>query len=392
MAAGHEGSAEETARESLQPKVLMLRPQWLVRCRDEKTAVIAHFDVDAFYASVEVRDDPSLRGKPVAVAGSSRRAVVLTASYEARPYGVKSAVPLWKALAACPQLVVVPPNMQKYRETSRAIFHIFGRRGHAVEGLSMDEAFVDLGSVGMDEAIGLAQAIRAEIFAEVRLTVSAGVASGKMVAKILSDSCKPDGIRALQPGKEAAFLAPLPVGRLWGIGPKTQARLLERGITTIGDVAALAPERARAIFGSWGPQLAELALGIDRRPVEPERETKSISTEETFEYDVRDLEQLRQVLEAQAEELSEKLRREGLCACTIGVKIKRADYKIVARQTNLAEPANEAQRIYAAALHCLERADPGRFAVRLIGTRVASLRTGEPRQQGLFASSSTAGE
>jgi DNA polymerase-4 len=346
--------------------------------------VIAHFDVDAFYANVEIRDNPELRGKPVAVAGSSRRAVVLTASYEARPFGVKSAVPLWKALAACPQLIVVRPNMQKYRDVSRAIFEILERRGHPVQGLSMDEAFVDFGSISLDDAVALAQSIRAEIWEGVRLTVSAGVASGKMVAKILSDSCKPNGLQALSPGEEAPFLAPLPVGQLWGVGPKTQARLLERGIKTIGDIAALSDERAKAIFGSWGPELRDLARGIDRRPVEPERETKSISTEETFEYDVRDPRRLREVLREQAIELAQKLEREGLCACTIGVKIKRSDFKIVARQTNLAEPTAQARQIFIAAVHCLRRADLGTSAVRLLGTRVASLVHGEPRQQTLF--------
>jgi DNA polymerase IV len=346
--------------------------------------MIGHFDVDAFYANVEIRDNPSLRGKPVAVAGSSRRAVVLTASYEARPFGVKSAVPLWKALEACPQLVVVPPNMQKYREVSRAIFSIFEKRGHPVQGLSMDEAFVDFGDISLDGAKELAQTIRDEIYREVELTVSAGVATGKMVAKILSDSCKPNGLQALERGSERAFLAPLPVGQLWGVGPKTQTRLLERNITTIGDVAALSDEQARAIFGSWGIELRDLARGIDRRPVEPERETKSISTEETFEYDVRDERRLREVLREQAIELAQKLEREGLCACTIGIKIKRSDFKIVARQTNLAEPTAHARQIFVAAVHCLRRADLGRSAVRLLGTRVASLVQGEPKQQTLF--------
>ncbi len=347
--------------------------------------MIAHFDVDAFYASVEIRDNPDLRGKPVAVAGSSRRAVVLTASYEARPFGVKSAVPLYKALAACPQLVVVPPNMQKYRDTSRQIFEIFAARGHKVQGLSMDEAFVDLGVVSLEEAVAIAQQIRSEILSAVRITVSAGVATGKMVAKILSDSCKPNGLQALAPGDEAAFLAPLPVGRLWGVGPKTQQRLLDIGIATIGDVAGMDDARVRAVFGSWGPELRDLARGIDRRPVESDRETKSISTEETFEYDVRDEQRLRDVLREQALELAQKLEREGLCACTIGIKIKRADFKIVVRQTNLAEPTAEARRIYAAAVHCLKRAQLEQLPVRLLGTRVASLRAGEPRQQNLFA-------
>lgn len=353
--------------------------------------MIAHFDVDAFYANVEIRDNPELRGKPVAVAGSSRRAVVLTASYEARPYGVKSAVPLYRALEACPELIVVPPNMQKYRETSHQIFSILERRGHAVQGLSMDEAFVDFGECTTEDAGALAKTIRTEIFDEVGLTVSAGVASGMMVAKILSDSCKPNGLQTLAPGREAEFLAPLPVGRLWGVGPKTQMRLQERGITTIGDVAALSDERVRAIFGSWGMELRDLARGVDRRKVEPERETKSISTEETFEYDVRDEKQLRELLREQALELAQKLEKEGLSACTIGIKIKRADFRIIVRQTNLAEPTMDARQIFVSALHCLRRAEVERAPVRLLGTRVASLVPGEPKQQSLFAGSAPMG-
>jgi len=300
--------------------------------------VIAHFDVDPFYASVAVRDDPALAGKPLAIAGSSRRAVVLTASYEARPYGVRSAMPLYRALAACPQLVVVAPDMQKYRTVSREIFAIFAREGRPVEGLSMDEAFVDLGQLDLVAAVAEARGIRAEVLRSTGLTVSAGVASGKMVAKILSDSCKPDGLQSVEPGTEAAFLDPLPVGRLWGIGPKTQSRLEHRGIATIGDVARLDDASVRALFGSWGIELRDLARGIDRRPVEPVRETKSISTEETFEYDVRDEAVLRNLLREQAAEIAAKLEKEGVRARTIGIKVKLGDFTTLGRQTHLAEP------------------------------------------------------
>jgi DNA polymerase-4 len=345
---------------------------------------VAHFDVDAFYASVEVRDDPSLRGKPVAVAGRSRRAVVLTASYEARPFGVRSAMPLYKAKAACPQLVVVAPNMAKYKAASREIFEILGRRGRAVESLSLDEAFLDVGEVSFGEACALASSIRSEVFAATGLTVSAGVATGKMIAKIASDSCKPDGLLAIAPGDEAAFLAPLPVGRLWGIGPKTQARLNGYGIATIGDVAALDGRRLRELFGSWGQTLARLANGIDERRVEPRRETKSMSTEETFEYDVRDERRLIDVLREQAKELARELKRERYCAGTIGVKIKLADFTLIGRQTHLAEPTSDARSIFRAAVHCLRRAELKGTPVRLLGTRVASLAEGEPAQTRLF--------
>ncbi len=335
--------------------------------------MIAHFDVDAFYAGVAVRDDPSLRGKPVAIAGSGRRAVVLTASYEARPFGVRSAIPLYRALQACPHLVVVPPNMQAYRSASREIFAVLARRGHPVESLSLDEAFVDFGECALGEAIELAKAMRAEIYAATQLTASAGVASGKMVAKILSDACKPNGLQGLAPGEEAAFLAPLPAGCLWGVGPKTQARLRLFGIETIGDVANLGDEGLRTAFGSWGAQVRDLARGIDRRGVRSERETKSISTEETFEYDVREVGVLVELLRVQAKEIAAKLAREGLAARSIGIKLKRADFSTLVRQTNLTEPTADPARIFRAAVVCLRRAGVRGVPVRLLGTRAAAL-------------------
>lgn len=356
------------------------------RARDgcKKPEFVAHFDVDAFYASVEIRDDPRLRGKPVAIAWHSRRSVVLTASYEARPFGVRSAMPLYKALAACPDLVVVPPNMAKYREVSRAVFSAFGGYGHSVEGLSMDEAFVDAGDATFEQARSLAEAIRRDVLAGTGLTVSAGVASGKMIAKIASDACKPNGLLAILPGTEREFLAPLPAGRLWGVGPKTQRRLTAFGIATIGDVAALDDARLHELFGSWGAQLRDLARGIDARRVETARETRSISTEETFEYDVRDEAELVARLRAQAIELADRLQRENAAAQTIGVKIKRADFSLVGRQTHLEEPTRSARRIFRAALWCLRRAKLEGAPVRLLGTRVASLRDGAPLQIGLF--------
>lgn len=345
---------------------------------------VAHFDVDAFYASVAVRDDPRLRGKPVAIAGNSRRAVVLTASYEARPFGVRSAMPLYKARLACPDLVVVRPEMQKYREISREIFGIFARTGRPVEGLSLDEAFIGLEETSFDAACARAAGLRREIFDVTGLTVSAGVATGKMIAKIASDTCKPDGLLGVAPGGEAAFLAPMPVGRLWGVGPKMQTRLSVFGIATIGELAALEDVRLRELFGSWWTDVRDLARGIDRRAVEPERETKSISTEETFEYDVRDDRQLLEVLRAQARELAETLERERMTAQTIGIKIKRTDFTILGRQTHLAEPTRDARRIFRAAVYCLRRAALEGASVRLLGTRVASLVEGEPLQTSLF--------
>jgi DNA polymerase IV len=348
------------------------------------TRFVAHFDIDAFYASVEVRDNPALRGLPVAVAGNHRRSVVLTASYEARPFGVRSAIPLYRARELCPQLVVVPPNMSKYKSVSREVFAIFGERGHAVEGLSMDEAFIDLGEMTLEEAREITQAIRQEVLDATSLTLSAGIASGKLIAKIASDTCKPNGLLAIVPGEEEAFLHPLPVGRLWGVGPKTAARLETFGITTIGQVAALDDTTVRSVFGSWGPEVRDLARGIDRRTVEPERETKSISSEETFEYDVRDEKVLISVLREQAKELAEKLNREDCSAGTVGIKVKRADFTVFGRQTHLEEPTRDVRRIFRAAMHCLRRAHLNGAPVRLLGLRVASLSAGEPKQTSLF--------
>jgi len=310
---------------------------------------------------------------------------VLTASYEARPFGVKSAMPLYKAKSACPGLVVVPPDMQKYKAVSREIFEVFRGEARPVEGLSMDEAFVALGEMSLADATAAAAQIRAEVLAATRLTVSGGVATGKMIAKIASDSCKPNGLLAVAPGEEAVFLAPMPVARLWGIGPKTQARLQLFGIGTIGEIAALEDAALRELFGSWWREVRDLARGVDHRRVEPERETKSISTEETFEYDVRDERRLLDVLREQAVELAAKLEREQAVAQTVGVKIKRADRTVLGRQTHLAEPTREARRIFRAAVYCLRRAELRGAPVRLLGTRVASLVEGDARQTSLFS-------
>ena len=347
-------------------------------------AMIAHFDIDAFYASVAVREDPTLAGKPLAIAGRSRRAVVLTASYEARPFGVRSAMPLWRALQNCPQLIVVPPNYELYKNASREIFALYAQDGRAVEALSLDEAFVRLGDISIAQAESIVAQLREAVLRATGLTVSAGVSQAKMVSKIASDLCKPNGCKLIAPGEEAEFLAPLPVGRLWGIGPKTAARLHARNIETIGQIANLSDAQLHGIFGSWGLELRDLARGIDTRTVEPSREIKSISTEETFEYDVSDEAALLDVLREQSGEIATKLEREGLYASTIGIKIKRADFSVVGRQTHLAQPTCDAQRIFDASAHCLRRAELRGAPVRLIGTRSASLVSQAPAQTTLF--------
>ena len=346
--------------------------------------MIVHFDLDAFYASVAQRDDPALRGVPLAISGSSRRAVVLTASYEARPFGVRSAMPLYHALERCPQLVVVPPNFTAYRESSERVFAIFEDGAHAVEGLSLDEAFVGLPDANLDEAVAFAQRVRARIRDEVGLTASAGVATGKMVAKIASDVNKPNGLTVVPPGTEAEFLAPMPVGRLWGIGPKTQPRLETAGIRTIGDVAALDERRLYDLFGRGGTFYRDLARGVDDREVDPSRERKSISTEETFEYDERDEARILALLRVQADELARDLQAKQLRASTVGVKIKKADHTVTGRQTTLAVATNDADAIHAASVWCWQRSGMAGVPIRLLGTRVASLTAEEQRELRLF--------
>jgi DNA polymerase IV len=342
--------------------------------------MIVHFDLDAFYASVAQRDDPSLRGIPLAVSGRSRRAVVLTASYEARPFGVRSAMPLYRALELCPQLAVVPPNFSRYRESSERVFEIFADGAHAVEGLSLDEAFVDVPSDALDDAVAFAERVRARIRDEVGLTASAGVARGKMVAKIASDLHKPDGLTVVAPGTEAEFLAPMPVGRLWGIGPKTQPRLETAGIRTIGDVALLDDARLYDLFGRSGSFFRDLARGIDDREVDGTRERKSISTEETFEYDVDEESRILALLRAQSDELGRDLQVRNLRGSTVGVKIKKADFTVTGRQTTLAVATNDPDAIYNAAVWCWNRTGCAGVPIRLLGTRIASL-TEEPQRE-----------
>ncbi len=347
--------------------------------------MVAHFDLDAFYASVAQLDDPSLRGKPLAISGDSRRSVVLTASYEARPFGVRSAMPLFKAKALCAELVVAPPNFARYKELSRAVFAIFARGARAVEGLSLDEAYVQLETDDYAAAVSYARNVRRAVRDEIGLTASAGVATQKLVAKIASDAAKPNGLVAVAPGDERAYLAPLPVGRLWGIGPKTQTRLRERKVATIGEVAELSDEAVFALFGRSGRALREMARGNDTRVVEAGRETRSVSSESTFEYDVRDPAALRDAVRELAGEVALRLRAHGLRGSTIGVKIKLSNFTVLGRQTKVAVATDDATTITAAALHSLERAELAGAAVRLLGVRVASLTEEPVRQVSFFA-------
>jgi len=342
--------------------------------------VIVHFDVDAFYASVAQRDHPELRGKPIVVAGTSRRSVVLTASYEARPYGVRSAIPLYQARERCPQLLVAPPDFPTYRAVSQEIFTILRDGATALQSVSLDEAYAALATDDPDAAVAFAERARARVRAVTGLAISAGVSARKMTAKIASDDAKPDGVKVVAPGDEAAYLAPLPIGRLYGVGPKTQERLHAAGIGTIGALATLDDDALFRLYGRSGVGMRDLARGVDPRGVESEREARSVSSERTLERDVRDRTELIALVEEVAAELGGRLRRHGLRAQTIGVKCKFADFRVQGRQSTLREATDDDAVIAAAACAAFARLSSADCAVRLVGVRAAGLTERAERQ------------
>lgn len=339
--------------------------------------------MDAFYASVEQRDNPALRGKPVIVGGHPRRGVVLAASYEVRPFGVRSAIPMARALALAPKAAVVPPRFAAYAEASERIFALFESVTPLVEPLSLDEAFLDV--TGSQALFGrpseIARSLRARIAAEVGLPSSAGIAPVKFAAKIASDLAKPNGQREVQ-GDIAAFLAPLPVSRLWGVGPKTERVLLELGLETIGDVAAREPAWMAERLGNAGEHLWELSHGIDEREVVPDREAKSMGAEDTFEEDLTDPELLRSHVHSQALRVGRRLRRAGAKARVVQLKVKFSDFTTLTRRATLEQPTDDGQLLYREAMALFSRV-PLRRAIRLTGVSAQELSS-EPGQLPLF--------
>ncbi len=349
---------------------------------------LIHLDLDAFYASVEQLDDPSLRGRPVIVGGTGRRGVVAAASYEARRFGVHSAMPTARARRLCPDGVFMPPRFERYEELSRRVFEIYRRYTPLVEPLSLDEAFLDvtasqtLHGSGRDIALAVKQAVRAET----GLTVSAGVAEVKMVAKIASDLDKPDGLTVVEEGTVTAFLAPLPVRRVWGVGPVTEAALRRLGIATIGELARFPEAVLVEKLGTQGSHLRALANGDDPRPVVPDEAARSIGAEDTFEEDLRGLEALWPRLLDQIERVARRLRSAGARGRTVALKLKYADFSLVTRRCTLPEPTDDAAAIAEAIRRDLARADLTR-PVRLTGVSVSGLEgegTGASGQIGLF--------
>ena len=353
--------------------------------------------MDAFYASIEQRDDPRLRGRPVIVGGHARRGVVLAASYEVRPFGVRSAMPMARALALAPDAVVVPPRREAYAEASARVFAILSEVTPLVEPLSLDEAFLDVtASAALFGSAGqIATALRRRIADEVALPCSAGIAAVKFIAKIASDVAKPAGQREVAAEDGPAFLAPLPVSRLWGVGPKLDARLRAMGIATIGDLARRGVAALEQRLGTTGRELWELSQGIDGRAVIPDREAKSIGAEETFEEDLRTAETLRPHIHAQALRVGQRLRQAGLRARCVQLKLKLADFTLVTRRSTFADGAStdDGQALYRAAMALLlEHPLAPSTAVRLTGVSAQSLESVAHQQMSLFRAPATAAD
>jgi DNA polymerase IV len=341
---------------------------------------IVHIDMDAFYASVEQRDDPRLRGKPVVVAWRGNRSVVCAASYEARRFGVRSAMPAVRAERLCPEAIFVAPDFTRYRAVSRLAREIFKRHTDLVEPLSLDEAYLDVteNKTGLPTATRVASTIREQIRHELNLTASAGVAPNKFLAKIASDWKKPNGLFVIQPQEVDAFLAPLPVGRLPGVGKVTEEKLKQLGIQTVGDVRNLDRSKLEDQFGRQGLRLYELARGIDLSEVVPDRPTQSISAEDTFERDLP-LAETESLIRSLAEKTWTASRKESRIARTVVLKLKTSDFKILTRSHTPAVPPSSCNELTRIALSLRERVETSphqRF--RLVGVGLSNFQ--EPRE------------
>jgi len=345
---------------------------------------IIHVDMDAFYASVEQRDDPELRGKPVIVAWKGNRSVVCAASYEARAFGVRSAMPARRAERLCPDAIFLAPDFTRYRAVSGDVRAIFKRHTDLIEPLSLDEAYLDVttNKMGMPTATLVARTIRGQIRQELNLTASAGVASNKLLAKLASDWKKPDGLFVIQPEEVDAALRPLAVGKLPGVGKVNEEKLAKLGITTVGDLRSLERSRLEQEFGRYGVRLYDLARGIDENPVVPDRPTKSISVEDTFQEDVL-LADTEPVIRRLAEKLWSASRKEPRIPRTIVLKLKTREFKILTRSYTADNPPSSCDELTLIALKLRDRVDLGpqqRF--RLVGVGLSNFQdAGETKSQ-----------
>ena len=333
--------------------------------------------MDAFYAAVEQLDRPELRGKALLIGGTGPRGVVSTASYEARPFGVGSAMPMALARRRCPHAVVLPPRFERYHAVSRVVMKTLGTFSPLVEPLSLDEAFVDM--TGCEALFGepraMGEGVRRAVFEATRLTVSVGVSTTKYVAKVASDARKPDGLTVVGPDEVADFLHPLPIDRLWGVGTRSCSRLRARGLDTIGDVAETSLEALERWFGSLGAHIHTLAHGRDDRAVIPERDAKSIGSENTLDADIVGEAAIRPWLLRAADTVARRLRAEGLDARGVRVKLRTADFRLHTRQTLLGAPTHTTRPVVEAAEALLHEFDL-RASVRLVGVAAFDLHEG----------------
>lgn len=347
---------------------------------------ILHVDMDAFYASIEIRDNPALAGQPVCVGGSAEgRGVISAASYEARRHGVHSAMPTAEALRLCPHLVLLPPDFERYTQASREIMAVFRNFTPLVEPLSLDEAFLDVAGCErlFGEAPEIGRAIKQEILRRTGLIASVGVAPSKFLAKLASDLSKPDGFRVIEAHEVRELLDPLPVSKIYGVGPRTALRLESMGVATIGDLARRSREDVARAFGATGVWIHDLAHGLDPRRVTPRREEKSHGMERTFAQDLSDREELRRFLLEFCEEVAFGLRDKGLRGRTVTLKARYANFTTLTRTRTLDNPTNLGPRIYAVARELLDKIPPG--PVRLVGVQVSGLQdVRAPIQEKLF--------
>ncbi len=351
--------------------------------------IVAHADMDAFYAAVEQLDDPALRGRPVLVGPKSRRGVVLTASYEARPFNVGSAMPMARAVRLCTDAVIVPQRFDRYEEISVAIMEVFSEFSPDVEPLSLDEAFLEMS--GAEDIFGSPRSMGQQLKTAVReatggLTVSVGLSATKYVAKVASAHDKPDGLTLVAAAHAQAWLAPQSIARLWGAGAKTQAKLRKLGLRTIGDVAAADREYLVKQLGSAGAHFHDLSHARDPRPVLSHRDAKSIGSERTLDEDVSSVEAISRHLRHAADKIGKRLRHKGLVAGGVRVKLKTSDFRLLTRQCPLKEPSDVADTLYSAGADLYQQFDdPGPF--RLVGMAAYELTSAEdPQQLGLLGS------
>ncbi len=353
---------------------------------DDTGCTILHVDMDAFYASVELIDRPELRGRPVIIGGTEGRGVVLSATYEARAFGVHAAMPVARARRLCPQAVFIHPSHHRYAEVSEGVMAIFRDITPAVEPLSLDEAFLDV--AGAMRRLGrpreIAALIRARVAAEQRITCSVGVAPSKFVAKVASATCKPDGLLVVPTDRVVEFLHPMPVGALWGVGPRTEEQLQRLGLRTVGDLAHIPlATLERALGRATGRHLSELAWGRDERTVTVDGPERSIGNEQTFARDIDDPDEIRRELLRLSEQVARRLRAHGVVARTIVLKVRFADFSTITRSHTITDPTDTSRDVYATAVALFDALHLQRARVRLVGVRAEGLLDAGERSEQL---------